>query len=357
MGFYAALMDAIHAYTGLSPAAFFTILALSVMVYKTVCGMFVGPEEFNTPPTVNGVGVLPPSLTDPPPVSDPVQLGDVTEEELRAYNGSDPSKPLLMAIQGQIYDVSRSRMFYGPGGPYGIFAGREAARALALLSFDPRDLTADLEGLGASELEVLQDWEDKFVEKYAKVGQIVSKRNDQQSVADIGGGKAVEESEELEAKKELKAYIVTGTQATAVMVTVVQVYPYPRVIKRVELKAIIMVAMEMKRVRSPVSSLFGSDERKSSSAYREVSMERNIKMDVAEETKASASDIAKNKNDLVWRYSGMPVSWSFPPGTVKAAANIMVVMSVATTMQEDAVSFIHFSPSLASFLCSVANRS
>jgi membrane-associated progesterone receptor component len=30
-------------------------------------------------------------------------------EELAAYNGSDPQKPLLMAIKAQIYDVSQSR--------------------------------------------------------------------------------------------------------------------------------------------------------------------------------------------------------------------------------------------------------
>ncbi|KAL6545680.1 hypothetical protein OROGR_009554 [Orobanche gracilis] len=39
---------------------------------------------------------------------DLVQIGDVTEEEFRAYDGSDPDKPLLMPIKGQIYDVSRS---------------------------------------------------------------------------------------------------------------------------------------------------------------------------------------------------------------------------------------------------------
>lgn len=64
-------------------------------------------------------------------------------------------------------------MFYGPGGPYGMFAGREASRALALLSFNPQDINGNLEGLDDSELEILQDWEDKFIEKYAKVGQLV----------------------------------------------------------------------------------------------------------------------------------------------------------------------------------------
>lgn len=66
-------------------------------------------------------------------------------------------------------------MFYGPGGPYALFAGRDASRALALMSFDHNDLTGNIEGLSASELEVLQDWEYKFMEKYVKVGQLVSK--------------------------------------------------------------------------------------------------------------------------------------------------------------------------------------
>lgn len=64
-------------------------------------------------------------------------------------------------------------MFYGPGGPYAMFAGRDASRALALMSFDPKDLTGIIEGLSESELEVLQDWEYKFMEKYVKVGQLV----------------------------------------------------------------------------------------------------------------------------------------------------------------------------------------
>ncbi|GAA0172764.1 transmembrane signal receptor [Lithospermum erythrorhizon] len=69
------------------------------------------------------------------------------------------------------------RMFYGPGGPYALFAGREASRALALMSFDPKDLNGNLEGLEPSELEVLQDWEYKFMEKYVKVGQLVPEKS------------------------------------------------------------------------------------------------------------------------------------------------------------------------------------
>lgn len=63
-------------------------------------------------------------------------------------------------------------MFYGPGGPYALFAGKDASRALAKMSFEDSDLTSDLTGLGVFELEALQDWEYKFMSKYVKVGTI-----------------------------------------------------------------------------------------------------------------------------------------------------------------------------------------
>lgn len=64
------------------------------------------------------------------------------------------------------------RMFYGPGGPYALFAGKDASRALAKMSFEEKDLTWDISGLGPFELEALQDWEYKFNSKYATVGTV-----------------------------------------------------------------------------------------------------------------------------------------------------------------------------------------
>lgn len=66
------------------------------------------------------------------------------------------------------------RMFYGPGGPYALFAGKDASRALAKMSFEDKDLNGDLTGLGMFELEALQDWEYKFMSKYFKVGTVKS---------------------------------------------------------------------------------------------------------------------------------------------------------------------------------------
>lgn len=39
-----------------------------------------------------------------------------TVEELLAYDGSDASKPVYIAVKGVVYDVSASREFYGKGG-------------------------------------------------------------------------------------------------------------------------------------------------------------------------------------------------------------------------------------------------
>ncbi|CAN6323574.1 unnamed protein product [Urochloa humidicola] len=157
------LKQAIVAYTGLSPAAFFTAVAVAAALYHVVSGLFAAPS----PP--------PPRPREEPeaePLPPPVQLGEVSEEVLREYDGTDPKKPLLMAIKGQIYDVTQSRMFYGPGGPYALFAGKDASRALAKMSFEPQDLTGDISGLGPFELDALQDWEYKFMSKYVKVGTV-----------------------------------------------------------------------------------------------------------------------------------------------------------------------------------------
>jgi membrane-associated progesterone receptor component len=84
-------------------------------------------------------------------------------------------------VRGKVFDVSSGRNFYGPGGPYENFAGRDASRGLACGSFDEDMLTKDLqgpldtlEGLGREEMEALRGWEERFEEKYLVVGELVA---------------------------------------------------------------------------------------------------------------------------------------------------------------------------------------
>ena len=109
-----------------------------------------------------------------PPAPVPVaERRDYTLEELAGYDGRDPSRPLLLAARGRIFDVTRSRGFYGPGGPYEVFAGKDCSRALAKLSTDPADCVADVSGLSGSELEKLDDWIETFSAKYDEIGKVV----------------------------------------------------------------------------------------------------------------------------------------------------------------------------------------
>jgi membrane-associated progesterone receptor component len=98
---------------------------------------------------------------------------DYSPSELAGYDGSDPSKPLLIGIRGYVYDVTRGRDFYGPGGPYGMFAGKDCTRALAKVSFDEELFTGDIEGLELDELDKLEEWIEMFEGKYRRIGRLL----------------------------------------------------------------------------------------------------------------------------------------------------------------------------------------
>ncbi|KAF8730136.1 hypothetical protein HU200_017107 [Digitaria exilis] len=108
----------------------------------------------------------------PFPPSPAPMATELTAAQLRAYDGTDPSKPIYVSVRGKVYDVSTGRGFYGPGGAYAIFAGREASRALGKMSKDEADVSGDLSGLTEKELGVLADWETKFQAKYPVVARL-----------------------------------------------------------------------------------------------------------------------------------------------------------------------------------------
>lgn len=91
----------------------------------------------------------------------------LTDTELAAYDGSNPSLPIYVAINGSIYDVSVSPHFYGPGGSYSFFAGRDATRAYVTGCFD-EDLTPDLRGVEEMFMSVDGDEEEKKETKEEK---------------------------------------------------------------------------------------------------------------------------------------------------------------------------------------------
>ncbi|KAL4873451.1 hypothetical protein BDV12DRAFT_192431 [Aspergillus spectabilis] len=120
---------------------------------------------------------VPATLPRPPPA---VVFRTFTPKTLLPFNGEN-DQPVYLAVRGRVFDVTPGRNFYGPGGPYENFAGRDASRGLAFQSFDREMLTEDLsaplddlEDLDADQLENLQSWEDRFSEKYLVVGKLVA---------------------------------------------------------------------------------------------------------------------------------------------------------------------------------------
>src|ERR1700761_992880 len=69
----------------------------------------------------------------------------LTDAELTQYDGTDETKPIYLALNGTIYDVSAGRRIYGPGGSYHVFAGKDAARGFVTGCF-AEDSTPDLRG-------------------------------------------------------------------------------------------------------------------------------------------------------------------------------------------------------------------
>jgi len=83
---------------------------------------------------------------------------------LLAFTGEDPEKPIYVALNGTIFDVSSGRGFYGPGGHYGHFAGRDATRAWVTECVDKEYLTWDMKGV---EKMFLPKWMDEEMEEAA----------------------------------------------------------------------------------------------------------------------------------------------------------------------------------------------
>jgi membrane-associated progesterone receptor component len=101
------------------------------------------------------------------------QERDYTLAELAGYDGSDAAKPLLIGIRGYVYDVTRGRDYYGPGGPYEMFAGKDCSRALAKVSFEAELFTGEIADLAQDELDKLEEWIEMFETKYRRVGRLL----------------------------------------------------------------------------------------------------------------------------------------------------------------------------------------
>jgi len=98
----------------------------------------------------------------------------MSEEELARHDGSNLELPIYVAVNGAVFDVTEGRSFYGKGGSYSFFAGKDAARAFTTGCFQTH-LTHDLRGLTEDQLKQLDYWTGFFNNhaKYYYVGKVI----------------------------------------------------------------------------------------------------------------------------------------------------------------------------------------
>ncbi|MBN3308305.1 NEUFC protein, partial [Amia calva] len=97
------------------------------------------------------------------------------QEELGLYNGQPGSRGLYLSIVGQVFDVSKGRKHYGPGGSYHFFAGRDASQAFVTGDFTDAGLVDDVSGLSPLQMVALFDWLSFYQKDYVLVGRLTGR--------------------------------------------------------------------------------------------------------------------------------------------------------------------------------------
>ncbi|PVU90650.1 hypothetical protein BB559_000996 [Furculomyces boomerangus] len=144
----------------------FSLLAVAV----TIIALIYSKSSFSDPNS---------PMFDEAAHPDSLVVSTYNLSQLSEFDGSGPTKIILIGICGKVYDVTSKPQFYGPQGPYGVFAGRDATMALAKNSltseFIPKsgDKIYDLSQLSDKEKEALDGWVSFFDNKYEVVGSVV----------------------------------------------------------------------------------------------------------------------------------------------------------------------------------------
>merc|ERR1712071_299480 len=97
----------------------------------------------------------------------------VPKEELENNDGTGDisdgyaAPSIYLGAKGKVYDMSFGGVaFYGPGCSYNLFAGKDASRSLALMSFNPSDIeNSSISDLTEKQLKILSDWCVTFEER------------------------------------------------------------------------------------------------------------------------------------------------------------------------------------------------
>ncbi|CAG9819511.1 unnamed protein product [Phaedon cochleariae] len=140
-----------------SPVNIALVLLIVFLVYKIIKSR---QNDFAVPP--------------PAPQLPKLKKRDFTVEELKQYDGTQEDGRVLVAVNGKVYDVTKGKRFYGPGGPYAAFGGKDASRGLATFNVSASgEKYDDLSDLSTVEMDSVREWESQFQEKYDFIGRLL----------------------------------------------------------------------------------------------------------------------------------------------------------------------------------------
>ena len=107
------------------------------------------------------------------PIDKKEGVPDISLEELA--NCQSSSGKLWIGCMGRVFDVTGSD-FYGAGGNYSSFVGKDTSVALGKIKFNKEYFDPEVmhwrRDLDEKELNILNDWFVKFADKYPLVGYV-----------------------------------------------------------------------------------------------------------------------------------------------------------------------------------------
>ena len=101
--------------------------------------------------------------------------------DLRRYDGSDDTLPILMAIRGVVFDVSTGANFYSRAAPYNQLAGRDCSLAVGLMSLEQADLDAE-DDISSLDEHGMDDLNTVFYETYVRKYPIIGLATDSRAI-------------------------------------------------------------------------------------------------------------------------------------------------------------------------------
>ncbi|XP_037089166.1 neuferricin-like isoform X2 [Pollicipes pollicipes] len=155
------------------------VTPLKEAVQRRVTGLFSGSPPPPPPPPPAPAGDSKPTSKHKKRSGRGTATRLFTREELAEHDGSNPRKGPYLALLGQVFDVSRGRQHYGPGGGYAFFAGRDASRAFVSGDFSEAGLIDDVEGLSTQDYLGLDEWLQFYRKDYRPAGRLVGRFYDE----------------------------------------------------------------------------------------------------------------------------------------------------------------------------------